>query len=267
VTTSVTALIRNRRRHSSGFWSTTVYGVIGLGVGLVLWTIAGTNQPVLLSTPWRSWQACVALISSGALSTAVAQSGGIFLAGLAAAIVVGVGYGILVTRVRILSDATTWLVFALQSVPIVAVAPIVLIVMGFGFSAKVFVVFASAVFPVLINTMGGARHVPAALLDAAHIFRSSEARIWRDVLIPHTIPYAMSGIRQGIAMALVGTLVAEFFLNASGIGGLMLSASSRFDTSTVLALTVFIAVVAVILMGAGALLERIFDSWRTEAEE
>ncbi len=241
-----------------------VLGAVGLGIGLVVWQIAGSAEPVLLSTPGRAWNAFIELVVSGKLFTALGESGVIFLIGLAIAIVVGVGYGILVTRARLLREGTQWLVYALQAVPMVAVAPIVLIVMGFGVGAKSFVVFASAVFPILINTMEGARHAPPELLDTAHIFRSSERRIWRDLLIPHTVPYAMTGIRQGIAMAFVGTLVAEFFLNATGIGGLMLSASSRFDISTVLALTVLSAVIAVSLMGLGRLLESRFSSWRGE---
>jgi ABC-type nitrate/sulfonate/bicarbonate transport system permease component len=74
----------------------------------------------------------------------------------------------------------------------------------------------------------------------------------------------MTGIRQGVAMALVGTLIAEFFLNANGIGGLMLSASSRFDVSTVLAIIALIAILAVSLMAVGRLLESRFSTWRSE---
>lgn len=251
-----------RGKVASALQQRWVLGIIGIGLGLTVWQVAGLAEPVLLSTPFQSWEAFISLVMSGQLLSALADSAIIFLLGLGFAIFFGVGYGILVTRIGILRDGTQWLVYALQAVPIVAVAPIILIVIGFGVGAKSFIVFAAAVFPILINTIEGAKSVPPALLDVAHIFRSSESALWTHLLFPHTVPYAMTGIRQGIANAFVGTLVAEFFLNASGIGGLMLSASSRFDTSTVLALTVFTASVAVALMGLGRFVEDFFSSWR-----
>jgi len=241
--------------------------VIGLILGLIAWQVAGTAEPVLLATPARSFDAFVALIGSGELGRALGESGVIFGLGLALSIVVGVGYGILLARVRWLREATGWLIFALQAVPIVALAPIIVVVVGFGIEAKTLVVFLSAVFPILINTMEGAKHTPTALLDVTHIYRAREWRIWLDLLLPHTAPFAMTGIRQGIAMAFVGTLVAEFFLDANGIGGLMLAASATFDTPSVLALTVLTAVIAVALIGIGRLLERATAPWREEPEE
>lgn len=238
--------------------------VLGLVLGLVGWQIAGTAQPVLLATPGRSWEALVALAQSGELGQAFLESGVIFVIGLVLATIVGIGYGILISRVRWLRDATSWLIFALQAVPIIALAPLIVVAVGFGTGAKSLVVFLSAVFPILINTMEGAKHAPGPLLDVTRIFRSREWRVWADLLLPHTLPYAMTGIRQGIAMAFVGTMVAEFFLNANGIGGLMLGASARFDTALVLALSVLIAVVAVILIGFGRLLERAAGRWKPE---
>jgi ABC-type nitrate/sulfonate/bicarbonate transport system permease component len=240
------------------------YAIGGLLLGIVGWTIAGTVQPVLLSTPIRSFDALMSVVADGSLGRALAESGVIFGIGLSLSIVVGVGYGILVTRLLALREATQWLVFALQAVPVIAVAPIILAVAGFGVGAKSFVVFVSAVFPIMINTMEGARNAPQDLLDVAHMYRSSERQIWEHVLLPHTVPYAMTGVRQGIAAAFVGTLVAEFFLNASGVGGLMVAASARLDTASVLALTIFVAVIAVLLMAAGRLLERFFARWREE---
>ncbi len=182
--------------------------------------------------------------------------------GLALAIVAGVGFGLLLSRAR-LRASTDWLLFALQSVPIVALAPLILSAFGFGLPAKTLVVFLTAVFPIVVNTAEGAHRVPATLLEVARTFRSSEWRIWKDVLLPHTVPYAMTGVRQGIAMAFVGTLAAEFFLNASGVGGLLLAAGTRFDTATVLGLTVLVSVLAVALMGCGRAVERHFARWRT----
>ncbi|MGW6236505.1 ABC transporter permease [Streptomyces sp. NPDC055094] len=235
----------------------------GLLAGLGLWQLAGQRDPVLFATPGRSASALVDMVQDGSLPSALLSSGKLLVIGLALAIVVGVGFGLLLSRARLLRASTDWLLFALQSVPIVALAPLILSAFGFGLSAKTLVVFLTAVFPVVVNTAEGAHRVPTTLLEVARTFRSSEWRIWKDVLLPHTVPYAMTGVRQGIAMAFVGTLAAEFFLNASGVGGLLLAAGTRFDTATVLGLTVLVSVLAVALMGLGRAVERHFARWRT----
>ncbi|MFF1420268.1 ABC transporter permease [Streptomyces sp. NPDC058280] len=234
----------------------------GLLAGLGLWQLAGRHDPVLFATPGRSAEALLTLTRDGSLPSALLSSGRLLVVGLALAIVAGVGSGLLLSRARLLRASTDWLLFALQSVPIVALAPLILSAFGFGLPAKTLVVFLTAVFPIVVNTAEGAHRVPATLLEVTRTFRSSEWRIWKDLLLPHTVPYAMTGVRQGIAMAFVGTLAAEFFLNASGIGGLLLAAGTQFDTATVLGLTVLVSVLAVALMGCGRAVERHFARWR-----
>ncbi|MEV8396652.1 ABC transporter permease [Streptomyces niveus] len=235
---------------------------LGLLAGLGLWQWAGQRDPVLFATPGRSLSALATLTEDGTLPSALLSSGRLLVVGLALAIVAGVGFGLLLSRARLLRSSTDWLLFALQSVPIVALAPLILSAFGFGLPAKTLVVFLTAVFPIAVNTAEGAHRVPATLLEVARTFRSSEWRIWKDVLLPHTVPYAMTGVRQGIAMAFVGTLAAEFFLNASGVGGLLLAASTRFDSATVLGLTLLVSVLAVALMSCGRAVEGYFARWR-----
>lgn len=236
--------------------------MVGLLLGLGLWEVAGLQNPVLLATPGRSFQALASMTLDGSLPSALLSSGQLLVIGLALSIVIGVSFGILLARAQAVRDSTQWLVFALQAVPIVALAPLILAAFGFGLPSKSLVVFLSAVFPIVINTAEGARRAPATLLEVARTFRSSEWRIWLDVLLPHTVPYAMTGVRQGIAMAFVGTLVAEFFINASGIGGLLISASTQFDSAAVLGLTLLVSVLAVALMAFGRAVEQHFARWR-----
>jgi ABC-type nitrate/sulfonate/bicarbonate transport system permease component len=134
--------------------------------------------------------------------------------------------------------------------------------MGFGFAPKVVVVYLFAVFPILYNTIEGARSVRPELIEVARSFRSSEARLWRDVMIPYTLPFALTGMRQGIGRGLVGMVVAEFFLSASGIGRLIIVSERDFDTAGVLAAIIVISVLGALLMGLGRLLENRFAAWR-----
>jgi NitT/TauT family transport system permease protein len=134
--------------------------------------------------------------------------------------------------------------------------------MGFGFAPKVLVVFLFAVFPVVYNTVEGARSIKPEMIEVAHSFRSSEWALWRDVMVPYTLPYAMTGVRQAIGRALVGMIAAEFFLSSTGLGQLIMAASQNFDTAGVFASVLVIALIGVGLMRVGLAIERRFARWR-----
>src|SRR5690348_4593458 len=150
----------------------------------------------------------------------------------------------------------------IYATPLVALIPFILSMMGFGFAPKVLVVFLFAVFPVLYNTVEGARSIRPELVEVARAFRTSELQLWRDVLIPYTLPFTMTGIRQAIARGLVGMVAAEFFLSPSGLGQLIMMGSMNFDTAGMLAAILLIVVLGVCLMDLGRYLERRFASWR-----
>ena len=120
----------------------------------------------------------------------------------------------------------------------------------------------TAIFPILISAMEGARSVPPRLLDVSHSYGSNERQLWADVVIPYTVPYAVTGIKQGITGALVGTIIAELFLNATGVGDLLIRASTNFDSAGALAVTLVISIIAVALMGVSGAVERHFAGWR-----
>lgn len=241
---------------------TVVGGVVGLAAGLAVWQAAAGAQPVLLATPGEAFAALRDLAQSGQLGRALLDTGRTLGAGLVVAIAVGIPGGLLLARSLLVERASLWLVFAVQAVPLVALAPLVSATVGAGFGAKVLIVFLAAVFPVLLNTTEGARRVPQALLDVGHVYRSRELTTWKDIVLPFTVPYVMTGVRQAIATAFIGTLVAEFFLSVSGVGALLLGASARFDIASVLGVTILLAVIAVALIGLGRVLEKAVAPWR-----
>jgi ABC-type nitrate/sulfonate/bicarbonate transport system permease component len=150
----------------------------------------------------------------------------------------------------------------LYATPMVALIPFILSMMGFGFAPKVLVVFLFSVFPVLYNTVEGARSIKPELIEVARSYRSSERALWREVMIPYTLPYTMTGVRQAIARGLVGMVAAEFFLSATGLGQLIMNASQNFDTSGVFAMILLIGVIGVGLMRFGLYIEQRFARWR-----
>ncbi len=111
--------------------------------------------------------------------------------------------------------------------------------------------------------MEGARSLKPELIEVAQSFRSGEWALWREVMVPYTLPFTMTGVRLAIGRALVGTVAAEFFLSSTGVGQLIMAASQNFDTAGVFAAILVIALIGVALMNVGRRIEDHFARWRS----
>ena len=199
---------------------------------------------------------------SGVLARQGMNSLELYITGLLLSIAVGAPLGVLLARLSWLRIALEDYIMMLYATPMVALVPFILSMMGFGFAPKVLVVFLFAVFPVLYNTVEGARSIKPELVEVAHSFRSGEWPLWRDVMIPYTLPFTMTGIRQAIARGLVGMIVAEFFLSSSGLGQMIMTGSQNFDTAAMMAAILIIVFLGVALMDLGRYLEKRFAVWK-----
>jgi ABC-type nitrate/sulfonate/bicarbonate transport system permease component len=243
------------RRHAP-FW-------LSIFAGLALWEIAGRNTSAAFMVPFsetlvRLWQ----LIVGGDFIAQFIDSAILFLTGFVLALIVGVPLGLLLARVRVLRVGIEPYIMTLYATPMVALIPFILSLMGFGFAPKVLVVFLFAVFPVLYNTVEGARSIKPELIEVAKSYRSSEYALWREVMLPYTLPYIMTGVRQAIGRALVGMVAADFFLSSTGLGQLIMGASQNFDTGGVFASILVIGLIGVGLMRLGLKIEQHFARWR-----
>jgi ABC-type nitrate/sulfonate/bicarbonate transport system permease component len=243
------------RRHAP-FWAS-------IFAGLALWEIAGRSVSPAFIVPFsetlvRLWQ----LVSGGEFLAQFLDSAQLFLTGFTLALVIGVPLGVLLARVRVLRVGIEPYIMTLYATPMVALIPFILSMMGFGFAPKVLVVFLFAVFPVLYNTVEGARSIKPELIEVAKSYRSSEWSLWREVMLPYTLPYIMTGVRQAIGRALVGMVAAEFFLSSTGLGQLIMGASQNFDTGGVFASILVIGLIGVGLMRVGLKIEQHFARWR-----
>jgi len=243
------------RRHAP-FW-------LSLIAGLAIWEIAGRSSSPAFMVPFsetlvRLWQ----LINGGGFVPAFIDSSQLFITGFVLALVIGVPFGLLLARVRILRIGIEPYLMILYATPMVALIPFILSLMGFGFAPKVLVVFLFSFFPVLYNTVEGARSIKPELIEVAKSFRSGEWSLWSEVMLPYTLPYIMTGVRQAIGRALVGMVAAEFFLSSTGLGQLIMSASQNFDTAGVFASILVIGLIGVGLMRVGLTIEKHFARWR-----
>ncbi len=236
---------------------------LSLAAGIALWEIAGRSTSAAFMVPFsetmvRLWQ----LIATGEFVKQFLDSAKLFLTGFALALIVGMPLGMLLARVRVLRIGIEPYIMTLYATPMVALIPFILSMMGFGFGPKVLVVFLFAVFPVLYNTVEGARSIKPEMIEVARSFRSGEWSLWREVLLPYTLPFTMTGVRQAIGRALVGMIAAEFFLSSTGLGQLIMGASQNFDTGGVFASILIIGLIGVGLMRLGLTIENHFARWR-----
>ena len=244
-------------------WLRRITIASSLVLGAVVWQVAGQFASDAFWAPLSATLASlVGVAKSGVLLRQALSSFELYLAGLAVAVAVGALLGMLLARVGWLRVALEDYIMMLYATPMVALIPFILSIMGFGFAPKVLVVFLFAVFPMLYNTIEGARSVRPELVEVARSFHSGEWRLWCDVMIPHTLPFMMTGLRQAIARGLVGMVAAEFFLSPSGLGQMIMMGSRNFDTAGMLAAILLIVLLGVGLMDLGRWLERRFAPWR-----
>ncbi len=241
------------------------YAVVGASLltGAAAWEVAGH---FVSGAFWAPLSATLKSLGETARGGVLLSQGmnslELYAAGVLLAIAAGAPLGLLLARVSWLRVALEDYIMVLYATPMVALIPFILSIMGFGFAPKVLVVFLFAVFPVLYNTIEGARSIKPELVEVAHSFRSGEWQLWRDVMIPYTLPFTMTGIRQAIARGLVGMVVAEFFLAPSGLGQMIMMGSQNFDTAGMLAAILVIVLLGVGLMDFGRYIENRFAAWR-----
>lgn len=236
---------------------------VSLLAGAALWEVAGRQTSAAFMAPLSATvMRLLEMAQTGLLPQQLGSSLSLFFTGLGLALLVGMPLGLLLARVRLLRIAFEGYIMVLYATPMVALIPFILSIMGFGFAPKVLVVFLFAIFPILYNTIEGARSLKPELIEVARSFRSGEWALWRDILIPFTLPFTMTGVRQGIGRGLVGMVSAEFFLSASGLGELIMQGSQNFDTAGMLAVILIIIFLGVALMECGRALENRFAAWR-----
>jgi sulfonate transport system permease protein len=219
------------------------YGFVALI--LIIWEIVGPFiSPIFFTYPTKIAVAFYDLTVSGELPFFLAQSMEVMFYGLVIAIAVGIPLAVAMARFRWLDWALDLPVNALYATPLVAVVPLLVLWFGIYLKAKIIVVFLFAVFPVLINTYQGVRECDKNMIEVARSFRSSERRMWQDVLLPFALPYIIAGIRLAIGRGLIGMIIAEFYTTITGLGFMITRYANLFEMDKT-----FVPVIVLMMLG------------------
>ncbi|MBO9520656.1 MAG: ABC transporter permease [Nocardioidaceae bacterium] len=179
----------------------------------------------------------------------------------AIAFVVGVVLAILIKEFQILHDALLPLLVVTQLVPSVAIAPLLVLILGFGDAPKIATAAVIAFFPILINTVAGLDNVEKEAIDLTRSLRASRIQTLRYLELPSAIPYMFAGTRIGITLSVIGAVVGEFVTADKGLGYLILQGSSTLDPTLVFASLVVLAGIGLLLFGAVRVVEYFVVPW------
>jgi len=238
--------------------------VIVIGIWQLIWSYTHWISPLFFSGPSAIAKAFWVSLTEGSLLSDLAFSGKNFAIGFGIALVSGVVLGVLVgwyRRFRLIADP---FLNALYAAPRIAMMPLIIIWFGIGMWSKVFIVFLSAFFPILVNTVAGIRNMDRDLLRAARAFCASDWQIFKTLAIPGSVPFILTGVRQGVAVGLIGTVVGEMLGSSQGVGFMVAFGGQRFDVDTMFVGVVTIAFAGIILTSIAERLERRFSRWRPE---
>ena len=257
-------------RSRRGFYQkheAVILGGTAVLVALCIWQAfwsAGRISPLFMSGPSAIVRQFHELWVRGTLVSDLAYSGRNFAVGFALALVAGVVLGLIVgwyRRVRLLADP---FLNALFATPRVAMVPLIIIWFGVGMWSKVFIVFLSAFFPILVNTIGGVRAIDADLLRTARAYCASDWQIFTTLALPGSVPFILTGVRQGVALGLIGVVVGEMFGGSQGVGFMVAYGGQTFATDTLFVGVLIIAGAGILLTSLAERLERRFSRWRPE---
>jgi putative hydroxymethylpyrimidine transport system permease protein len=182
--------------------------------------------------------------------------------GILCALVVGIGFAIAMHRWRTVQDASYPLIVASQTVPIVVIAPILVVWFGYGLPPKIFIIALICFFPITIATLGGLRSVDR---EAVKMMRTLDAsrwqRFWR-VEAPTALPQLFTGMKIGVVIAPIGAVFAEWAGSSAGLGHLIQSDTANFEVARQFASVAVLSAMALGLMALTALAERRVVRWR-----
>jgi len=242
--------------------------VLNLSVFFLIWQFVATKEwinPLFFPQPTEIWSALREGMSDGTLPEAIRWSMECFAIGMGAAALVGIPVGLLMgsnDRVYTLLSPYVW---AMASLPRVAITPLLILIFGFERQAELVLIFLSAVFPIIINCMAGPKTVDPSLLRAGRVFGANKLALQVKIVFPFTLPFIVSGLNQGLTRGLVGMVIAEIFGGNQGLGFVIDRAGQTFNAPLLYAALLILIVLSLAMVQTLRWLEIKVAPWRMQS--
>ena len=240
-------------------------GLASLAAFLAIWqtVVSLAKLPAfILPSPAEVAARVLRALTDGSL---LAHSGVTLLevvVGLLTGAVAATALGYFIAKSRLLENLLAPYLVASQAVPLVAIAPLLVIWFGPGMFSKFLICALIVFFPVLINTVVGVRAVPSALRDLMHSLRATPGQILTKLEIPAALPIFLGGLRIGAALSVIGAVVGELVGSDGGLGFLINVGRGQYDTALVFVAVFMLIALALGLYGIVAWMERKLLVWQ-----
>ena len=245
----------------------SIYPLLGVMVILALWQIytwLSGISPLVLPSPIE-----IASVSIKRYDLLLQQTWPTLvetILGFALALLIGIPLAVLVANSRLFNLVLYPILVAMQSIPKVAIAPIILVWFGLGISSKLALAFLVAFFPIVVDTATGLTATPPGLLELAHALCASRRQVFLKVQMPAALPFIFAGSKVAITLAVIGAVIGEFVGSVTGLGNLVLAANSQLDGPLAWAALVWLSALGILLFAAVALAERLMMPWERTSQ-
>lgn len=224
----------------------------------------GLVNPLFLPAPSGVLLTFGKLLRTGELATHVSVSLYRALLGFALAAVIAVPHGILIAWFRTVEDTTNPLVELFRPIPAVALIPVAILWFGIGDLSKIMIIAFACYFPIILNTISGVRQMDVNLLKVARLFGANRVQTLTKIILPSALPSIMTGLRLGIAVALILLIVTEMIGARSGLGFMIIDAEYTFKTERMFAGIFTIGFIGFFLNELMVAVEQRLTKWKRE---
>jgi NitT/TauT family transport system permease protein len=178
------------------------------------------------------------------------------LFGFGLAVLTGVPTALAIFYWRLFEKAVYPLLVALQTIPKAALAPLLVLYLGYGWAPKIFLAFLISYFPIVISTVVGLQALDKAMVNLARSMGASETQTFFKIRLPSALPNIFAGFKVGVSLAVIGAVIGEYVASEKGLGYLQLQANSQFDTALNFASVLMISAIGVLLFAIIGFLEQ-----------
>jgi len=239
-----------------------------LAIGLLLLAEHASNEEwvsrLILPTPSSVWDALYAGFSEGIYWKHIRSTVGSTLVGFGIAAVTATIVGGLLSASQRVERVFFPFIVAFQTLPKIAIAPIIILWLGFGTQSKVVIIATICFFPMLVNTLQGLRIRDRERLELAQSLGASRWQLFRYIRLPDSLPYVFAGLTIGIVFALIGTVIAEFLGSKSGLGVVLIQQQAAFNVPGMYAALVLLMIVGLVLNFVTKYIERRVVFWAND---
>jgi ABC-type nitrate/sulfonate/bicarbonate transport system permease component len=247
-----------RRRRVA--WATRIIIFAAL---IAIWQVAALSLGSLfLPQPLAVVYATITLFGNGTMELALKQSMTVYAIAFGISLAIGIPLGLVMGGIKAVGDAVDSFINLFNSMPRIALIPLMVAWFGLGVTAKIAIVILLAFFPIVINTYNGVLNTDKDLLEAATSFGATRGELFTQVMLRSALSSIITGVRLGASVGILGVVVAELFTAISGLGGLIVNYGNLFELNYYFVPVLVLSAIGVAISEGLKFVEKRLTPWK-----